>query len=145
MITLICALIVTGSAEQASIQALNNLGDNNEYVGAVIEEPDGQFCVTNVGKGDRDSFEVRFRLTAHEKIVALFHNHPEAQDSGLTIDSVFSDGDIRAARILHAVSYVRVDRTRTIIRFTPGTSSTQISGNGLQRIETSAGDVVHAG
>lgn len=120
MIILTCIALVAGSLDEAASAGLSRIGRVNlEYAGAVLEEQDGSMCLTGLAQGHDDTAAFAVKLAPGEKLVAIFHNHPDVEHREGRWGHAgehFSPGDIATAQRLGVKSYLRVDKTGKILK-----------------------------
>lgn len=129
------------SAEAAAHAATQNSDPKVEKAGFIVSRPDGKFAFSTPATQDsHDNFAFRAQIQQGHKLAGLYHNHP-GNDSDA--DS-FSPRDVNVANKLKVPSFIRVNSTNTVRRYTPGKSTTfaaQIHA-GDDGVMASMGDVV---
>ena len=109
------------SAEAAAHAATQNSDPKIEKAGFIVSRPDGKFAFSTPATQDNhDNFAFRAQIQQGHKLAGLYHNHP-GNDSDA--DS-FSPRDVNVANKLKVPSFIRVNSTNTVRRYTPGKSPT---------------------
>jgi hypothetical protein len=133
-------------AAQAALQ--NAVYDSRmqgfEYGGAIIQV-DNKFYYTypvTIGDPLKVEFTIKFHHT--DKLVGLYHTHPENRSSLDVCDTTrFSNEDIVMARQLKVPSYIWVEKTNSYRVFLPGQSITSLIRNEHDVLEyTSIGQAI---
>ena len=104
--------------EYAAVSALDvaeSLSKSIEYAGAVYTDK-GMYCYTNpVTNGSPYHFQVRIAVPKGSRIVALYHTHPAAGPDS----EFFSWEDVKTAKSMHLISFIRVLETNRTLVFDP--------------------------
>jgi len=96
-----------------------------EYAAVVIQTAEG-YRLTDLVRGEGDSFRLSLRLAAGEHLAALFHTHPGAP----SFSDMFSENDTKVSDQLNVPSYIYVTESQHVRKYIPKVSPKYSLGAG---------------
>lgn len=130
------------SPEAAAHAATRSGKADVEQAGFIVSRADGKFAFsTPVSQRDHDNFAFRARIQPEHKLAAIYHNHPGNDPDA----NFFSPRDVSVANKLKIPSFIRINQSGTLRRYTPGKSSTFTApgwGSKEDGLSASNGEVV---
>lgn len=133
----------TTDKDQTAVSALNNIAaTNREEGGAIFQNEKGEYCYSiPVGSGQAGKFTLRARSTPEQKLVGIYHTHPEGGLDGQ--DQNFSSDDVEMADQLKMASYIKALKDGTIKKYEPGVTPTKrFKGGGRLAQKVSDGNLI---
>lgn len=118
------------SPEAAAHAATKNGKADVEQAGFIVSRADGKFAFsTPVTQRDHDNFAFRARIQPEHKLAGIYHNHPGNDPDA----DMFSPRDVSVANQLKIPSFIRVNSSGAVRRYTPGKSATFTAPGGGSR------------
>lgn len=140
----VLAKLLFRTPDEAAIQALNRIEEpRNELGGVIYRDKQGYYSFSEPQGNERTGkFEAEVRIPKSATPAAIYHTHPGYGEEAPLAES-FSDDDIKMAKQLKLLSYIRAMDSGNIKKYELGKTKTDDIGFGVHKGKSTLGDLIY--